>query len=69
MDGIMDGARDFANKFVNQGIEDLDNLKKLSTTVGSRLGEMLQDIQVSSIVGVMLNPRRCVSTNMYLFPT
>ncbi|KAJ3000418.1 ADP-ribosylation factor GTPase activating protein, ER-Golgi transport [Globomyces sp. JEL0801] len=42
---VQDGASDFAQKFVGQASEDFDSLKKLVTVGGSKLGELLGDIQ------------------------
>ncbi|TPX33327.1 hypothetical protein SmJEL517_g03692 [Synchytrium microbalum] len=38
-------AREFASRFANQAAEDLAGLKRIVTTGGSRLGDMLADIQ------------------------
>ncbi|KAJ3332333.1 ADP-ribosylation factor GTPase activating protein, ER-Golgi transport [Blyttiomyces sp. JEL0837] len=45
VDGLVEGAKDFAQKFVGQGMEDLQSLKKLVTSGGNKMAEMLQDIQ------------------------
>ncbi|KAL2913950.1 hypothetical protein HK105_206541 [Polyrhizophydium stewartii] len=42
---VSDTARDFAARFAGQAAEDLDNVKKLVTAGGTKLGELLSDIQ------------------------
>ncbi|KAJ3371299.1 ADP-ribosylation factor GTPase activating protein, ER-Golgi transport [Kappamyces sp. JEL0680] len=42
---VQDGAADFAAKFAGQAQEDFENLKKLVTIGGSKLGDLLSDIQ------------------------
>ena len=44
---VQDGASVFATKFVGQAQEDFDSIKKLVTVGGSKLGDILQDLQVS----------------------
>ncbi|KAJ1553752.1 ADP-ribosylation factor GTPase activating protein, ER-Golgi transport [Cladochytrium tenue] len=45
VDDLVDNARDMANRFVGQGMEDLENLKELVRKGGSKVAEYLQDIQ------------------------
>jgi ADP-ribosylation factor GTPase-activating protein 2/3 len=46
MHAVQDVSTDFASKFAGQAQEDFDNLKKLVTIGGSKLGEILGDLQV-----------------------
>jgi ADP-ribosylation factor GTPase-activating protein 2/3 len=43
---VQDSAADFASKFAGQAQEDFNNLKKLVTIGGSKLGDLLSDMQV-----------------------
>ncbi|KAI8852294.1 hypothetical protein BC829DRAFT_384772 [Chytridium lagenaria] len=45
VDAVGSTARDFASKFVDQGIQDLSSLKKIVAEGGSKLGNILQDMQ------------------------
>ncbi|KAJ1328608.1 hypothetical protein BSLG_010340 [Batrachochytrium salamandrivorans] len=45
LSNVSDSARDFASRFVGQASEDLDSVKKMVTAGGSKLGELLSDIQ------------------------
>jgi ADP-ribosylation factor GTPase-activating protein 2/3 len=47
MYAVQDGAQDFAAKFAGQAQEDFDNIKKLVTIGGTKLGEFLGDLQVT----------------------
>jgi ADP-ribosylation factor GTPase-activating protein 2/3 len=42
---LQDGANEFATKFVGQAKEDYDNIKKMVQVGGSKLGDILQDLQ------------------------
>jgi hypothetical protein len=44
---VQDGASTFANKFAGQAKEDYESIKKLVTIGGSKLGDILSDLQVS----------------------
>jgi ADP-ribosylation factor GTPase-activating protein 2/3 len=46
MYAVQDGANDFASKFVGQAQEDLQTLKGIVTMGGSKLGDILNDLQV-----------------------
>jgi ADP-ribosylation factor GTPase-activating protein 2/3 len=48
-DQVVNAAQDFAAKFANQASDDIGNLKQFVSTSGSKLGDLLQDIQVSFI--------------------
>ncbi|KAI9341527.1 hypothetical protein DFJ73DRAFT_843508 [Zopfochytrium polystomum] len=45
VDQVVDNARDFAQRFVDQGLEDLESLKKIVRDGGSKVAEYLQDMQ------------------------
>lgn len=47
INNVQDGASVFATKFVGQAQEDFDSIKKLVTAGGSKLGDILQDLQVT----------------------
>ncbi|KAJ3220175.1 ADP-ribosylation factor GTPase activating protein, ER-Golgi transport [Dinochytrium kinnereticum] len=47
MDAVGSSAKDFAAKFVDQGMQDLSSLKKIVAEGGNKLGNMLQDMQAA----------------------
>ena len=43
---VQDGAADFAQKFAGQAQEDFENIKNLVSVGGSKLSDLLSDLQV-----------------------
>ncbi|RKO86646.1 hypothetical protein BDK51DRAFT_16236 [Blyttiomyces helicus] len=43
---VSEAARDFASKFVGQAADDFSSIKKVVAAGSTKLGEMLQDMQV-----------------------
>jgi ADP-ribosylation factor GTPase-activating protein 2/3 len=49
LNSVQEGASDFAQKFVGQAKEDFDNIKKIVSVGGNKLGDILQNLQVNNL--------------------
>lgn len=54
---VQDSAQEFAQKFAGQAQEDFESLKKLVTVGGSKLGDLLSDLQVCVLFCLFHNLR------------